>query len=123
MKYLEFNRGKQEASKVALEGQGSPIVDLVKEIIKINRLTGMGITELSLPNNSNGTGTYIVEVQNPIVKKTEGAAGMFLISYWAGALSSLIGKQLEIKTINYDKSRDVMVGELATRIIVPEIDT
>jgi len=122
MKYLEFNRGKQEASKVALERQSSSIVDLVKEIIKINRITGMGITEVSLPNNSNGTGAYIVEVQNPIVKKAEGAAGVFLISYWAGALTSIIGKQLEVKTISYDESRDVIVGELATKIIVPDMD-
>jgi hypothetical protein len=121
MKYLQFNRGKRDGSKVVMEGQGSSTVQLVKEIIMLNRLTGMGITQVCLPGNPNGDGTYVVEVQNPIVKKAEGAAGMFLLAYWAGALTALVGKKLEIKTINYDRSRDVMVGELATKTIVREI--
>ena len=122
MKYIGFNNGKRIASAIALKNPGLPILDLVKEIVRINRLTGMGISQVSLPKNSNGTGTFIVEIRNPILKKNEGAAGVFLISYWAGALTSLIGRRLEVKMIKYDKDRDVTVGELATKITVPPIE-
>jgi hypothetical protein len=77
----------------------------------------MGITQVCLPSNTNHDGTYVVEVRNPIVKKAQGAAGVFLFAYWSGALTSLIGKKLEIKSVNYDENRDVMVGELATKAI------
>ena len=43
MKYIGFNHGKRAASQIALLNPGLPTNETVKEIVRINRLTGMGM--------------------------------------------------------------------------------
>lgn len=106
MHNLEFRLGKLDAARLKAEKPGATLNDLIEHLRMTDRLTGVGMTTVRLPENPGGP--VEVEVANPSVKATEGAAKSFIFSYWAGALSALLGKEFDMKNVIYDIEKDLM---------------
>jgi hypothetical protein len=119
MRHLQYKLGREDGSELALENSGSPLREVIKMAIETDQLRGMGLAKVFIPSSSNGA--YVVEVRNPIVKQTEGASGAFLSSYWAGALSGLLEKEMQVENVNYDQKQDVMSIQIKPKTIHPEI--
>jgi len=106
MHNLEFRLGKLDATRLRTERPGATLNDLIEHLRTVDQLTGVGITTVRSP--SNRSEPVEVEVANPSVKGTEGAGKAFIFSYWAGALTALLDKELDMKNVVYDKEKDIM---------------
>jgi hypothetical protein len=56
-----------------------------------------------------------IEVTNPRVKATTGAAKAFLFGWWAGALTALFDQEFEMKSVVYDETKDLLKAQIAPR--------
>jgi len=105
MHNLEFRLGKLDATRLKAEKPGATLDDLIEHLRKTDQLTGVGLTTVRIPDPS---GPVEVEVANPSVKGTEGAAKSFIFSYWAGALTALLGKEFDMRNASYDMEKDLI---------------
>src|SRR5208337_667484 len=78
MHNLEFRLGKLDAARLKAEKPGATLNDLIEHLRMTDRLTGVGMTTVSLPENFSEP--VEVEVANPSVKGTEGAAKSLIFS-------------------------------------------
>jgi len=113
MNNLETRLGKADASRLAEERPKARLKELLDTLIEMDRLSGVGITSVHLQDTE--TPPVTIQIKNPSVKGTRGAARAFLFSWWCGALSALLSKNLEVKTVAYDEEADVMRCEIAER--------
>ena len=113
MHNLEFRLGKLDAARLRAEKPGATLNDLIEHLRTTDQLTGVGMTTVRLPENPSEP--VAVEVANPSVKGTEGAAKSFIFSYWAGALTALLDKEFDMKNVAYDKEEDLMKCLIAPR--------
>ena len=106
MHNLEFRLGKLDAARLRAERPGTKVNDLVEHLVRTDRLTGVGVTSVRFPETPSQP--VNVEVANPSVKGTEGAAKSFIFSYWAGALTALLDKEFDVKNAVYDTEKNLM---------------
>lgn len=110
---LEFRLGKQDGDSLRKEKPELTIDELIKYIEEWDRMVGVGASKLTMPQTTGGP--ILLEVWNPSVKGNQGAAKAFLFSWWAGVLSSLLGKILEYKNVVYDQEKNIMKCEIVPR--------
>lgn len=116
MHNLEFRLGKLDAARLRAEKPGATLNDLVEHLRRTDQLTGVGMTTVKLPDNP---GEQVeVEVANPSVKGTEGAAKSFIFSYWAGALTALLNKEFDMQNVVYDNEKDLMKCLITRRDVI-----
>jgi hypothetical protein len=113
MNNLESRLGKEDAAKLLEENPKATVDELVKKLVEADLITGMGITKTTIPEDPDAP--IRVEIWNPIVRGNKGAAKSFLFSYWSGALSLILRRQLEVKTVDFDEKRKVMKCEIVPR--------
>lgn len=109
----ETRLGKEDADRIRTEKPQATIRELTKQMTDAESISGIGVVNLTLPDNADGA--FIIEISNPIVKGTAGAAKAFMFSYWRGALSALLEKDLDIAEVSYDKAKDQIRGRIAVR--------
>jgi hypothetical protein len=113
MNNLETRLGKKDGMRVREMNPKATVDELVQQLAKVDLVTGMGLTKVSLPEDPSLP--TIVEISNPIVKGSRGASKSFLFSWWAGALSSILDSELEARTVNYDEQQNTMRCEIVRR--------
>jgi hypothetical protein len=105
--------GKEEAEYVRAKNPQATVQQILDILLQSDRMSGFGMTKITLPvNNSDPVN---VEVENPAITGTEGAAKMLAFSYWAGALSLLLGREFEIGDATYDQVSSQLKGQLIVR--------
>jgi len=110
---LEFRGGKQEAETFRKERPGSSPNDIINVLIRYDSLTGVGVTKVVIPDQPDKP--IRLEIENPCVKGTIGAAKAFLFSWWSGALSALLGKDYEAKNVTFDQAANTMKCDILPR--------
>lgn len=110
---LETREGREECLLIRNGRKGSSIEEIIEHFKKYDALTGVGLTEAILPNQQNGP--IMIEIKNPYIKNITGSAKSLLFSWWCGVLSELLGRELDIRSVTYDKDRDIMRCTLETR--------
>jgi hypothetical protein len=113
MSNLETRLGKKDGAKLREMNPNATADELVQELVRADLVTGMGLTKASLPKDPNLP--IIVETWNPIVKGSRGASKSFLFSWWCGALSSILGSELEVRSVNFDEQANLMKCEIVRR--------
>ena len=93
MRNLEFRLGKLDAARLKGERPQATLQELVDHLARTDRFSGLGITTVSLPESSQAS--IEIEIGNPSVKGTAGAAKAFAFSWWAGALTALLDSEME----------------------------
>ncbi len=116
MHNLEFRLGKLDASKLKTARRGASTKDLIAQMITVDRLTGVGLTTVTLPEDPSGS--INVEVANPSVKGIDGSAKSFMFSYWAGALTALLEKEFDVKNVVYNEEQNLMKSLITPRDMV-----
>lgn len=116
MRSLQFRLGRNCAERVRNESpQGTP-QDIIDLLVESDRASGVGLTKVTLSlNPGDRSDSILVEISNPSVKGTEGAAKAYLLSWWAGALTSLLGTNLDAREIIYSQKENVMRCRLVPR--------
>jgi hypothetical protein len=103
---LESRTGKQDGDWIRREKPKLATNELIKFGEEWDRMSGVGATQVTLPEDE--TSPIVLEISNPSVKGTHGAAKAFLFSWWAGMLTSLLGKNFEYKNALYDQEKNIM---------------
>jgi hypothetical protein len=115
MNNLESRLGKEDTTRLREMNPRATVDELVKKLVEADLVTGMGVTKVDVPKDP--TAQIKVEIRNPIVRGNSGAAKSFLFSYWCGALSLILEREIDVKTVDYDEKADVMRCELGVRAI------
>ncbi len=110
---LEAREGREECQAFRKENSGASVEGIVEFFQKYDALTGVGITKVNVPKEKNGL--VGIEIENPFVRTTTGSAKSLLFSWWCGALSELLNRELDIQSVTYDEKRDVLSCTLVTR--------
>ncbi len=113
MHNLEFHLGKSDAARLRAGRPQATITELVENLVKSDRLSGTGITKVTLPENPENP--ILIEVSNPSVKRTTGAAKSFLFSWWAGTLTALIDREFDVKYVAYDEEKNLLKCQIVRR--------
>jgi hypothetical protein len=113
MKNLEIRLGKEDGVWLRKENPQLSPNELINIITEWDRMAGVGATQATLVGNPPSS--MLLEVANPIVKATQGAARAFLFGWWAGLLSPILGKDFEYTNVVYDPAKDSMKCQLVPR--------
>ena len=89
------------------------IQELVDSFANAEALSGVGVVKVTIPEAS--LGPIDVEISNPCVKRTTGAAKSFLFSYWCGLFTQLLGKEFKIDQVGYDENKNLMKRRIIPR--------
>jgi hypothetical protein len=107
------SQGKEEAASIRREKPETAIQELLDSFADAETLSGVGVVKATIPEAS--LGPVDIEVSNPCVKRTTGAAKSFLFSYWCGLLTQLLGKEFKIDHVAYDRDKNLMKGRIIPR--------
>ena len=102
----EVRLGKEDVIEMRAERPQATVRELVDLLISADAASGMGITEVAIPQNPPGP--IDLQISNPCMKRTSGAGKALLFSYWCGALTELLGTELKVNYVTYDESNDVL---------------
>jgi len=108
-----MRQGREDAAAARKERPHVAIEELVDELSAGDVLSGVGLVKASVPGASPGR--IDVEISNPGVKLTTGAARSFLFSYWCGVFGELLGKEFKIDDVAYDESKNLMKCRIISR--------
>jgi hypothetical protein len=115
IKNLELQEGKEEAERFLRkhpDGKVQEFIDLMK---RYDALSGVGITSVKFSENQDAS--ILIEIFNPYIKRTSGSSKSLLFSWWCGALSAIFHRELDLESITYDATNDVMKCAIAPRTI------
>jgi len=87
---------------------------MIDLLVKYDSVSGIGVTKVTLPKDDQDR--IIVQISNPSVKGTAGAAKAFLFSWWCGALTTLLNRNLEIEDVTYDDEENIMRCKIVSRL-------
>jgi hypothetical protein len=115
MQNLEARLGKLDVARLKAEKPKATLPELVEYLAKTSRLSGLGITNVTLPEDAQKP--IEIEIANPGVKGTAGAAKAFAFSWWAGAFTELLGKDMEAKSAFYDEKENILRCQIEERVL------
>ena len=113
MKNLETRLGKEDGVWLRKENPKLPPHQLIPIVAEWDRISGIGATQATVVGDPPTS--VLLEVANPIMKASQGAARAFLFGWWAGVLSSILGKDFEYTNVVYDSARGSMKCEFVPR--------
>jgi hypothetical protein len=113
MNQHEFHQGKEDAASAHQEKPEATIQELVNSFVNAEPLSGVGVVKVTIPETS--LDPIDVEISNPCVKRTTGAAKSFLFSYWCGIFTQLLGKEFKIDQVAYDENKNLMKCRIIPR--------
>jgi hypothetical protein len=113
MNQHEFRQGKEDAASIRQEKPKAAIQELLDSFANAETLSGVGVVKVTIPEASPGP--IDVEISNPCVKRTTGAAKSFLFSYWCGLFTQLLGKEFKIGQVAYDENKNLMKCRIIPR--------
>jgi hypothetical protein len=113
MNQHEFRQGKDDAANIRQEKPKAAIQELLDSFANAEALSGIGVVKVTIPEASPGP--IDVEISNPCVKRTTGAAKSFLFSYWCGLFTQLLGKEFKINEVAYDENKNLMKCRIIPR--------
>jgi len=113
MNNLETRIGREDGIWVRKTNPTATVRELVDILVDGDLQTGMGMTKVMLSDDPKAP--IRIEVWNPAVKGDKGAAKSFLFSWWCGALSVILGRELEVKEAHHDEKANVMKCEITPR--------
>jgi hypothetical protein len=113
MNQHEFRQGKEDAASIRQEKPEAAIQELLDSFANVEALSGVGVVKVTIPEAS--LGPIDVEISNPCVKRTTGAAKSFLFSYWCGLFTQLLGKEFKIDQVAYDENKNLMKCRIIQR--------
>jgi len=106
MNQHEFRQGKDDAARIRQEKPDAAIQELLGYFANAETLSGVGVVKVTIPEAPPGP--IDVEISNPCVKRTTGAAKSLLFSYCCGVFTELFGKEFMVAQVTYDEGNDLM---------------
>jgi len=115
IKNLELQEGKEEAERFFRSHPEAKIEEFLDLMKRYDALSGVGITSVRFSENPNGI--IFIEILNPYIKRTSGSSKSLLFSWWCGALSAILHRELDLESITYDANSDILKCTISPRVI------
>ena len=115
IKNLELQEGKEEAERFVRNHPDAKVEEFLDLMKRYDALSGVGITSVRFSENQDGL--VFIEILNPYIKRTSGSSKSLLFSWWCGALSAILRRDLDLESITYDASSDILKCTIAPRVI------
>ena len=115
VKNLELQEGKEEADRFLSSHPDAKVEEFIELMKRYDALSGVGITTVKLSENQDGP--IFIEIANPYIKRTKGSSKSLLFSWWCGVLSGILHRELDLESITYDASSDVLRCTIIPRIL------
>jgi hypothetical protein len=80
--------------------------EMIRVLTEDDRIAGFGIPKVTITEGAEQLAKF--EDYNPLITATEGAGKVFIVSYWAGALSALLGQEVYGTNIVYDPTKNTL---------------
>ena len=111
MRNHEFRLGKEDAERHRKEKPNASMEEIIEAVKETDLLSGVGLTKFTVQTDQS----VLIEVSNPCVKETAGAAKSLLFGYWSGVLSCLFGKEYDAVDVKFNESTKVLSARLVSR--------
>ncbi len=111
MRNHEVRMGKEDAERHRKEKPDAPLEEIIAAVRESDLLSGVGLTKYTV----QGDQSVLVEISNPCVKETAGAAKSLLFGYCSGVFSYLFGKEYDEVDVKFNKSSNVLSARLVPR--------
>jgi hypothetical protein len=99
-------QGVENAERIRELDPNAKIEEMLRVLAEDDRIAGFGIPKVTITESAEQPAKF--EIYNPVVTATEGAGKVFIVSYWAGALSVLLGKEVDPTNMAYDPAKNTM---------------
>ena len=109
----ESRLGREDAERIRKERVEASEREVIDLLVEADRLSGTGLASVILPDNL--TRPILLQILNPCVKGSRGAGKSFLLSYWAGALSYLLGQNFAVRNVVHDEAGNLLKCEIVRR--------
>ena len=113
MKNLQSRLGKEDGAWLRREHPQADLRELIKIASERDRMAGVGMTQATL--SGPGPDLVALKICNPAVKGNKGAAKAFLFAWWAGVISSFLGRDFDYANVSYDESENTIECEIVPR--------
>ena len=113
IKNLQSRYGKEDGLRLRKENPNASLDELIRITTELDRMAGVGVTQASLVGP--GSNSIALKISNPSVKGSKGAAKAFFFAWWAGVMSSYLGKDFDYANVVYDQETNTMNCEILPR--------
>lgn len=107
----EVRLGKEDAERHRKEKPDASVEEIIATVRESDLLSGIGLTKFTV----QGDQSVLVEISNPCVNETAGAAKSLLFGYYSGVFSFLFGKEYDEVDVKFNKSSNVLSARLVPR--------
>jgi len=113
---LELQEGREEAERFLRNHHDAKVEEFIDLMKRYDALSGVGITSVTLSENQDAL--ISIEISNPYIKRTSGSSKSLLFSWWCGALSAVLHRELDLNSITYDADSDILRCTITPRVII-----
>lgn len=99
-------QGVENAERIRELNPKARIEAMIRVLTEDDRIAGFGIPKVTITDGRERLAEF--EDYNPVITATEGAGKVFIVSYWAGALSVLLGQEVDGTNIVYDSAKNTL---------------
>jgi hypothetical protein len=111
MKSLEYHLGVEDAEAIMRKAPSATTEQIITYLQETDRMSGVGVTKVS----RTGPDLIQIEIYNPVVAGTEGAAAFFASGWWCGAMDKVLKGRFDVRDTIYDKEKNVLKFNLTAR--------
>lgn len=109
----ENRMGREDAEAILQRKPGAMVQEVMGLLVESDATQGMGVTTVRVPSVTSDP--VDLEIANPAVKETTGAAKGLALAYWCGVLSFLLKRDYDVANPVYDPNKNVLRCQLKSR--------
>jgi hypothetical protein len=99
-------QGVENAERIRELNPNAKIEEILMILTEDDRIAGFGVPKVTITGGVEQPAKF--EIYNPVTTATEGAGKVFMVSYWAGALSVLLGQEVDPTNTVYDPAKNTL---------------
>ena len=107
----EFHLGKEDAERYRKENPKASLEQILERVKTSDRLGGFGLSEFTIKQDKS----VLVEIGNPCVKETSGAASALLFGYCCGLFSYYFGLEYDAVDVRFNEQKNIVSARLLPR--------
>lgn len=116
MKSLEYHLGQADARALMKKMPNATTEENTAHLEEADRISGVGVSKVTRLSDE----LFHIEIQNPVVAATEGAAAFFASGWWCGAMDTVLKKRFDVSDIRHNEERRLLKFNLVARPIQEE---
>ena len=99
-------QGIENAERIRELDPSAKTEQMLRVLAEDDRAAGFGIPKITITESAEQPAK--LEIYNPVITATEGAGKVFMVSYWSGALSVLLGREVDAANTAYDPTKNTL---------------